>query len=197
MTPTPINELSPSLSEAQRTHLAEELVRMKKQIEAIQDPQQRAEALQQFEKEQRKAVLGVPLVDREVLYNPTPQQQFADVFKETWRTLYGLFSGYLNPKFMSGPVGIIQVVHHSWMIGYKEVLFWMAVISLNLGLINLLPIPVLDGGHILFSVVEIVTKKPIRSKTMERMVIPFIGLLIALFIYITYQDIARLFSKFF
>jgi regulator of sigma E protease len=102
----------------------------------------------------------------------------------------------LNPKYMSGPVGIVHVVHQSWMVGVKEALFWMGIISLNLGIVNLLPIPVLDGGHIMFSLLEMVRKRPLRSKTMERLVLPFIGLLIAFFIYITYQDIARLFSKF-
>jgi regulator of sigma E protease len=97
---------------------------------------------------------------------------------------------------MSGPVGIIQVVHQSWMVGVKEALFWMAVISLNLGIVNLLPVPVLDGGHIMFSLLEAVRKRPLRAKTMERLIIPFIGLLIVFFLYITYQDIARLFSKF-
>lgn len=73
----------------------------------------------------------------------------------------------------------------------------MAVISLNLGLVNLLPIPVLDGGHIMFSLLEVVTRRPLKSKTMERLIVPFIGLLVAFFIYITYQDISRLFSSFF
>jgi regulator of sigma E protease len=96
---------------------------------------------------------------------------------------------------MSGPVGIVHVVHQSWMVGVQEALFWMAVISMNLGIVNLLPIPVLDGGHIMFSLLEIIRKRPLKSKTMERMLIPFIGLLIAFFIYVTYQDIARIFSK--
>jgi regulator of sigma E protease len=81
--------------------------------------------------------------------------------------------------------------------GVKEALFWMAMISLNLGFVNLLPIPVLDGGHIMFSLYEVVTKRRLSSKVMERMMIPFVGLLIFLLIYITYQDIIRLISRFF
>ena len=49
---------------------------------------------------------------------------------------------------MQGPVGIVQVMQHSWSIGFKEAIFWLGMISLNLGVLNLLPIPVLDGGHI-------------------------------------------------
>lgn len=185
------------LSPVQKTQLAQEFAASKKEIESIRDPQKRSEQQSELEKSQKKLVLGIPLKDREVRYNPSPLQQFFNVFKDTWRTLAGLVSGVLNPKYVSGPVGIIHVVHNSWMVGAKEALFWMAVISLNLGIINLLPIPVLDGGHIMFSLVEIVTKRPLKSKTMERLIIPFIGLLVALFIYITYQDITRLFSKFF
>ncbi len=173
-----------------------ELASVKKEIQKIGDASKRNEALKTLELGQKRLILGVPLKDREVIYNPNPIKQFGFVLADTWRTLSGLFSGMLNPKYMSGPVGIVHVVHQSWMVGFKEAIFWMAVISLNLGIVNLLPIPVLDGGHIVFSCVEIVRKKPLRSKTMERLIFPFIGLLIAFFIYITYQDIARLFSKF-
>lgn len=175
----------------------EDLAKVKKEIEGIKDPQKRTEAYRQLENRQKVAVLGIHLKDREVRYNPTPADQFVEVFQDTWRTLHGLISGVANPKIIAGPVGIIQIVHHSWMIGAKEALFWMALISLNLGIINLLPLPILDGGHIAFSLIEMITKRPLKSKTMERLVIPFVGLIIFFFIYVTYQDIARLFSKFF
>ena len=94
---------------------------------------------------------------------------------------------------MAGPIGIVQLIHQSWEAGVKEALFWMGVISLNLGVINLLPIPVLDGGHIFFSLYEAVTKRRISGKTMERLVIPFVGPLVAFFLFITFHDLARLF----
>lgn len=149
------------------------------------------------EKAGSRLVLGLPLADREVRYNPGPLSQFGEVLRDTYHTLTSLFSGSANPKYVAGPVGIVQIVHHSWMLGFKEALFWMALISLNLGIINLLPLPVLDGGHILFSFIEMFTRRPIRSKTMERLIIPFVVLLIGFFIFVTYNDISRLFSKFF
>ncbi|MES2273451.1 MAG: site-2 protease family protein [Chlamydiota bacterium] len=193
--PKPLNELA--FSAEQKAAFAHGIAEARKEIEAHQDPQKRNQLLEQLEKSQRLAVLGIPLKDREVSYNPTPIQQFGDVFQDIWRTLYGLVSGYVNPKFISGPVGIVQVVQQSWMIGIKEALFWMAAISLNLGILNLLPLPVLDGGHIMFSLVEMVMRRPIRAKTMERVIVPFIVLLIAFFIFVTYQDIARLFANIF
>ena len=185
------------LSDAQKGQLAQELAQTKKEIEAIQDPVQREEAIRQLEKSQAKLVLGLPLVDREVRYNPSPAAQFSEVVSDTYRTLVSLFSGSAHPKYMAGPVGIVQIVHNSWMLGPKEALFCIALISINLGIFNLLTLPVLDGGHILFSLVELFTRRPIRSKTMEKLVIPFVVLLIGFFIFVTYNDISRLFSKFF
>jgi regulator of sigma E protease len=193
--PKPLADFA--LSEVERGELAQELAQTKKEIESIQDPVKREESIRQFEKSQSKLVLGLPLVDREVRYNPPPQAQFVEVLKDTYRTLTSLFSGAANPKYVAGPVGIVQIVHQSWMLGPKEALFWMALISLNLGIINLLPLPVLDGGHIVFSIVELFTRRPIRSKTMERMIVPFVVLLIGFFLFVTYHDITRLFSKFF
>ena len=98
---------------------------------------------------------------------------------------------------MAGPVGIMQVMQTSWTMGYKEALFWLGAISLNLGIINLLPIPVLDGGHICFSLVEVVRRKPMKSKTMERFILPFLILIIIFFLYVTFNDLSRIFGRFF
>lgn len=185
------------INEKQKAALADQVAKQKQAIEAIKNPQLRASMLKEFEQQQNRLALGAALKDRMVIYNPTPIAQFSDVLQDTALTFSSLFSGKLSPKFMSGPVGIVQVVHHSWMVGAKEALYWMAVISLSLGLLNLLPLPVLDGGHIVFSIIESITKKPIKAKTMERVMVPFIGLLIVFFIYITYQDLTRLLGKFF
>jgi regulator of sigma E protease len=193
--PRPLSDFQ--LTEAQKGQLAQELAQSKKQIEAIQDSEKRSEALRELEWTQTKLVLGLPLIDREVRYNPTPQAQFGEVFRDTYRILTNLLTGAANPKYVAGPVGIVQIVHQSWLIGGKEALFWMALISLNLGIMNLLPLPVLDGGHILFSLIEMVTRRPLKAKTMERLIIPFVALLIGFFIFVTYNDISRLFSKFF
>jgi regulator of sigma E protease len=195
ITPKPLNQFP--LTDAQKAQLAEELAQSKKEVEAIQDPEKREEAIHQIEKSQHKVILGLPLIDRQVRYNPSPLQQFTEVFQDTYRTLKSLFSGLANPKYVAGPVGIVQIVHQSWMIGGKEALFWMALISLNLGIMNLLPLPVLDGGHIMFSIIEAITKRPLKSKTMERLIIPFVVMLICFFIFVTYHDLSRLLSKFF
>jgi regulator of sigma E protease len=186
-TPKPAADFAPAAA----------LAASKKAIEGIKDSKLRSIAMKEFEASQKKQVLGIRLSDREVQVNPNPFRQFGAVFGDTARTLTGLFSGTLSPKHMSGPVGIIYAVQQSWHDGIKDVIYWMAVISLSLGFLNLLPIPVLDGGYILFSLWEIITKKPIHAKTLERLVIPFIGLMIALFLFTTYQDVSKLFRMFF
>lgn len=195
VSPKPLNQLS--ISDAKRSELEAQSEAELKQIDAIKDPQQKAQALQMFEQERGKLKLGIVMMDRLVNYNPSPFALFGDVFKETWKTLVALFTGTITPKYMTGPVGIVQVMQHSWGSGFKEALFWLGMISMNLGLLNLLPIPVLDGGHICFSLWESVTGKPIKAKTMERLIIPFVVLLIALFVYLTYNDLMRLFTGLF
>ena len=83
------------------------------------------------------------------------------------------------------------------MIGIKEALFWLGAISLNLGILNLLPVPVLDGGTIVLSLFELITGKRIQTKTLEKLIIPFAVILIGFFIFLTYQDIGRIFGGFF
>lgn len=153
--------------------------------------------LQELKKRPDMYLLGFAFEDRKVDYNPNPFTLCWLVIQDVGKTLGALVQGNLKMKFLSGPVGILQVVQQSWLLGVKEAIFWMGLISLNLALLNLLPIPILDGGHILFSVFEIVTKKRLSAKVMERLTIPFFLLLIAFFAYVTYHDIFRLVSKFF
>jgi regulator of sigma E protease len=174
-----------------------ELLEQKKQIEAIEDPEKKAQAYALLQKHDKQLVLGLPSPqDRKVNYDPNPIAQFRNVFSEIWRTLTAIVTGSLSPKWLTGPVGIVQVVHDTSMVSLKEALFWLGVISLNLAVLNLLPIPVLDGGTILLCLFEMVTRKRIKPKTLEKIVLPFAVLLIAFFIFLTYQDLSRLFSGF-
>lgn len=145
----------------------------------------------------KRLILGGELKDLSVQYNPSPFALFIDALQEIWLVFSNLFRGKLSPKYLSGPVGIFQLMQQSWVGGISEALYFLGVISLNLGVLNLLPIPVLDGGHILFSLYEWVTRSRIHSKTMERLIMPMVVLLIVFFIYVTYQDILRLFHRIF
>lgn len=185
------------LSPEKQAWLTAEMLNEKKQLEAIEDPDARARALNLLNVREKELMLGLPSVqDRKVGYNPIPTDMFMNVFDEIWNTLKALVTGSLNPKWMSGPIGIVQVVHDSWMVSMRDALFWIGAISLNLGILNLLPIPVLDGGTIVMSLIEMITGKKISPKMLEKLVLPFAILLIALFLYLTFNDLSRIFGHF-
>lgn len=183
------------MTEKQKEEYHEHLEKQLAAAEKISDPEERDQALAQIENAQDRLMLGAALTDKMVNYNPNPFALFGNVFNEIARNLTALFSGSVSPKQFGGPLFIMQVMHQSWGVGIKEALFWLGAISLNLGILNLLPIPVLDGGHICFSLFEKLRGKPLKAKTMQRLVIPFVALLIFLFIYLTYNDITRLFFR--
>lgn len=174
-----------------------ELAAQKKAIESIEDPEKRAKLLKQFEAQVNRLQIGLPLQDRQVNYNPGPITQFNEVFQQIWRMLGALVTGTISPKWMSGPVGIVSAVQEQSRTSLKEMLFWLGAISLNLGVINLIPVPPFDGGGIAIALSEMITGRQMKAKTMEKLVYPFAILLILFFLFITYNDVLRLFGRFF
>lgn len=124
---------------------------------------------------------------------PKPWEQFWTDLARTWQTLSGLITRNIPVRAISGPVGIIGIIGISIQIGWIPLLSIIALISLNLGIVNLLPIPVLDGGHIMFNILEAIRKRPLSIKTIEKIQNVFTGLLILLALYVTYNDILRWF----
>ena len=186
-----------SLSPEKQAMVNAELLAHKKEIESIDNPERRAQALQMLESKEKELMLGIPQVqDRRVIYNPTPWEQFRAVYDEIFGMLRALVTGHMQPKFLSGPIGIVQVVRENTKVSWKETLFWLGAISLNLGILNLLPIPVLDGGTIVITFIEMITGRKIHPKTLEKIILPFALLLIAFFIFLTYHDLSRLFGGF-
>lgn len=196
-TVTPIALSDLPLSSDKKGYMQKEYEKSLQRIQEIPDLEKRNQALAMLEKSTHRLMLGIPLVDLDVSYNPNPVALLGSSIKDTGRTLSALVTGKLNPKWLSGPVGMVQVVHHGWSQGVHEALYWIALISLNLGIFNLLPLPVLDGGHICFSLYEWITRRRLKPKVMERLIIPFVVLLIGLFVFVTYQDIMRVVGRFF
>jgi regulator of sigma E protease len=177
--------------------IGEELIKQRRAIEGLEDPQQRAQLLQALEERESQYALGVPFLrDLKVQYNPVPTDQFMQVFNEIARTVKALFTGSLSPKWLSGPVGIVYMFQEQTRSSLSDGLYWLGLISLNLGVLNLLPIPMLDGGTIVLSLLEWITGKRIPPKTLEKLILPFAILLIILFLYWTYNDISRIFGGF-
>lgn len=112
--------------------------------------------------------------------------------KMVYDSLGGLFSGRYGMEAVSGPVGITQTISDVAKTGMLNVVYLVIVISINLGIMNLLPIPGLDGGHLLIYVIEVIRRKPMK-KELES-IITFVGLLImlALAVLIAIKDIINL-----
>ena len=102
-----------------------------------------------------------------------------------------LFSGKVGVDQMMGPVGISEVVAKT--SGFQEFIYMLALISLSLGVTNLLPIPALDGGKILILLIEAIRRKPMKQETEINIQLLGFSLLIVLSLYVTYQDILRIF----
>ena len=102
-----------------------------------------------------------------------------------------IFTGGVSVDQMMGPVGISEVVAKT--NGFREFIYMLALISLSLGVTNLLPIPALDGGKILILIVEAIRRKPLNEKTEINIQLIGFSILIALSLYITYNDILRIF----
>lgn len=115
------------------------------------------------------------------------------LFGSMWDTLKYLFNGRVSVNQLSGPVGIYSVVDSQAHQGMEALLYLVAYLSINVGIINLLPFPAFDGGRILFLFIEKIFRKPV-SKNVEN-TIHSIGfmLIIALLIYVTFNDIIKLF----
>ena len=92
---------------------------------------------------------------------------------------------------MMGPVGISEAVAKT--NGLQEFIYMLALISLSLGVTNLLPIPALDGGKILLLIIEAIRRKPLKQETEINIQLLGFSILIALSLYITYHDIVRIF----
>ena len=109
-----------------------------------------------------------------------------------FKTLGGLFVGETSPRQLMGPVAIAQLSGESAQAGWLALFTLMASISLNLGLLNLLPIPVLDGGHILIMAVEGVARRDFSMAVKEKMLLAGFVLLMMLMVTVIYNDLTRI-----
>ena len=111
--------------------------------------------------------------------------------KSMYSGLYSLITGKVSAKELSGPVGIVYLINKGISRGFATVLYLTSLISLNLAIINMLPLPALDGGRLLMVIIRRLTGKAIR-RTVEGVIHAVgLGLLLLLTIYVTWNDIVR------
>ena len=99
------------------------------------------------------------------------------------------------PIEIAGPLGIAQMTGEAAKLGFLNLLYFTAILSIFIGLFNLLPIPILDGGHIIILAIEKLRGKPLEAEKINFMYLIGISLMIIIFVIATYKDILRVFVK--
>ncbi|HTL48887.1 MAG TPA: RIP metalloprotease RseP [Verrucomicrobiae bacterium] len=112
--------------------------------------------------------------------------------KMTHKSIFYLILGKISMKAISGPVGIISMTGDAAKLGLPYVLQLMATLSISLAVINLLPVPALDGGHLLFLLIEGVRRKKVSLVVQERVTQVGFALLLALMVFLIYNDLANI-----
>ena len=103
-----------------------------------------------------------------------------------------IFTGNVNVSDLTGPVGISEIV--SQTVGIANYIYIIALVSISLGVTNLLPIPALDGGKILILIIEAIRRKPLKEETEIQIQLIGFSILIALSLIVTYNDMVRVFN---
>jgi len=110
---------------------------------------------------------------------------------DIFRTLVGLLTRETSPKQLTGPLGIAQLSGDAAALGWVALFGLMAAISLNLGILNLLPIPVLDGGHIFIMALEGLARRDFSMKVKEGLLLGGFAVLMLLMVTVIYNDLTR------
>jgi regulator of sigma E protease len=146
-----------------------------------------------------RGMMGVTPHDRTKSFKPSALEAIAlsvgrnfEFGGLIFKTLGGLFVGETSPRQLMGPVAIAQLSGESAAAGWIALFTLMASISLNLGLLNLLPIPVLDGGHIFIMALEGIARRDFSMAVKEKMFLAGFVLLMMLMVTVVYNDLTRI-----
>jgi regulator of sigma E protease len=126
------------------------------------------------------------------LLHPSPWNQITDTSRMLFVTIDGLISkdSGIKVEHLSGPVGIGKAKWHILKGEYplRRMLYFWVLFNVNLAIFNLLPFPVLDGGHITMAIMEAIRKKPLNTRFLEVLQTSFVVLLLTMFVYVTMKD---------
>lgn len=153
----------------------------------------------------KKGRIGVGLQPSEkIVYvvrkpGPTPVDQVADV----WRKMVDTFSALFHSKQtgvsigdLSGPPGILAMLASQVKTDFRLALSFLVMLNINLAFLNLLPVPVLDGGHILIACIEGIRRRPLNVRVLEYTTTTFAVMLISFMLYVSFNDLTKRFTLF-
>lgn len=128
-----------------------------------------------------------------------PGQAIAAAFQETGQQISGWFAGmsslivqHRGLRDLAGPLGIAQISGQAAALGVVAMVNLIALLSINLGLVNLIPIPILDGGHLLFYAVEGLIRRPVPEQAREAGLRVGVAIILSLVMLVTFNDLTRL-----
>jgi regulator of sigma E protease len=143
--------------------------------------------------------MDMSLTERMKSFTPTPLEaiklsidQNIEYSGLIFTTLAGLFTGETSVRQLQGPVGIAQLSGESAAEGASSLFSLMAMLSINLGILNLMPVPVLDGGHILILMLEGIARRDFSMRVKEKMLLAGFVVLMMLMITVIYNDLTRI-----
>jgi len=152
-----------------------------------------------FGEEEFAYLIGISPSEKTAIERRNPISAFLSSLLKTWHiskltvvSVVKIFEGVISPRTLGGPIFIAQVAGAQIKEGVIPFILFIAVLSINLGVLNLFPIPVLDGGHILFYLYEIVTGKEISVKAREISQQIGFAILVMLMLFVIYVDLERL-----
>lgn len=193
-------ELSQKIREAGERPLAIKY-RRDGQVFQVEVVPQRMETSDIFGSKVFAPLIGVMAPERVALEPVGPIRAFTEGATATYRlsvltlqSLYKLLAREISLKNLGGPILIAQVAGKQAEMGVANLVHFMAVLSVNLAILNLLPVPILDGGHLFFFLIEAIRGRPVEVKHREMAQAVGLMLLLALMLLVFYQDLLRLFS---
>ncbi|MBI5050762.1 MAG: RIP metalloprotease RseP [Nitrospirae bacterium] len=174
-------------------------IKRAEKVFAIEVTPEKKKAPNIFGEEKEIGIIGIAPSGKTFIKREPLFESVINASQKTWEiiilTVLGivkLIQRVIPANTIGGPILILQMAGKQASTGFLDFFVFMAIISINLGVLNLLPIPVLDGGHILFLSVEAVRGKPLKEKTMLLAQKIGISVIIAIMAFALYNDILRL-----
>lgn len=125
-----------------------------------------------------------------VLYHSVAES-FSNI-RMIWDSFFDLFTGNYGIKDLSGPIGVTDAIGKAASVGIRSLLYMVSFISMNLGIANLLPIPALDGGRLVFTFIEMIRRKPIRKEIETYVNLGGLAVMLLLMIYVAVNDVIKI-----
>lgn len=154
-----------------------------------------------FGEDTDRYVIGITSAGQFFSKSLSPLEAFSESVVRTYEvteltilSIVKLIQGTVSTKTLGGPIMIAQMAGEQAKEGAANLVFFIALLSINLAILNILPIPVLDGGHLLFFVIELVIGRPVNTRVREVAQQAGIFVLLLLMIFVFYNDITRIFT---